>query len=69
MKQTSNESTLRKRSLILMASIAAHLDVLDEVVALLGRELVPEGAHLAVVLQPLQQLLRRRRAPPPRRRR
>jgi hypothetical protein len=54
-----------------MTSIAAHLDLPDEVVALLGRELVPEGegALLAVVLQSLQQLLRRRRAPPPRRRR
>jgi hypothetical protein len=63
-KQTNNESTARKRSLILTASIAAHLDVPDEVVALLRPELVPEreGALLAVVLEPLQQLLRRRRA-------
>jgi hypothetical protein len=57
-KQTNNESTARKRSLILTASIAAHLDVPDEVVALLRPELVPEreGALLAVVLEPLQQL-------------
>ena len=36
--------------------VAAHLNVPDEVVALLGRELVPEGegALLAVVLEPLQ---------------
>jgi hypothetical protein len=49
--------------------VAAHLNVPDEAVALLGRELVPEGEGtlLAVVLEPLQQLLRRRRAPPPRR--
>lgn len=53
----------------MMASMAADLDVPDEVVALLGPELVPEreGALLAIVLEPLQQLLRRRRAPPPRR--
>lgn len=51
--------------------VATHLDVPDEVVALLGRKLVPEGkgALLAVVLEPLQQFLWRRRAPPSRRRR
>jgi hypothetical protein len=61
----------KEKEEILTASTAAYLDVPDEVVALLGAELVPEGegALLAVVLEPLQQLLRRRRAPPPRRRR
>lgn len=70
---TTQERNRKKKSLdspTAQIYVAAHLNVPDEVVALLGRELVPEGegALLAVVLKPLQQLLRRRRAPPPRRR-
>jgi len=45
----------KEREEFLTASTAAYLDVPDEVVALLGAELVPEGegALLAVVLEPL----------------